>query len=96
MEKISIFGRFLKIFVLYYICQKDICYIHDMINLYYELFVFFKTATLYPGVIFGTCFILNFFLWGQHSTGAVSTNELYLLLPHGEMIFNIPIERVIT
>lgn len=27
---------------------------------------------LYPGVVFGTGFILNFFIWGEHSSGAVS------------------------
>ncbi|KAJ7332235.1 hypothetical protein JRQ81_014415 [Phrynocephalus forsythii] len=30
-----------------------------------------QTATLYPGVVFGICFILNCFIWGKHSTGAV-------------------------
>lgn len=31
----------------------------------------FQTATLYPGVVSAVCFILNFFIWGQHSSGAV-------------------------
>lgn len=30
------------------------------------------TATLYPGVVFGVGFVLNFFIWGKHSSGAVS------------------------
>lgn len=30
------------------------------------------TATLYPSVVFGTGFFLNFFIWGEHSSGAVS------------------------
>jgi len=28
------------------------------------------TATLYPGAIAATLFVLNFFIWGQHSSGA--------------------------
>ena len=31
----------------------------------------FQTATLYPGVVSAVCFVLNFFIWGQHSSGAV-------------------------
>ncbi|PIO23161.1 hypothetical protein AB205_0040540 [Aquarana catesbeiana] len=31
-----------------------------------------KTATLYPGVVFSICFVLNCFIWGKHSSGAVS------------------------
>lgn len=31
-----------------------------------------QTATLYPAVVFGICFILNCFIWGEHSSGAVS------------------------
>lgn len=31
-----------------------------------------QTATLYPGVVFGICFVLNCFIWGKHSSGAVS------------------------
>lgn len=30
------------------------------------------TGTLYPGVIASLVFILNFFIWGKHSSGAVS------------------------
>lgn len=30
-----------------------------------------QTATLYPAVVFGICFFLNFFIWGEHSSGAV-------------------------
>ena len=30
------------------------------------------TASLYPGVVFGVGFFLNFFIWGKHSSGAVS------------------------
>lgn len=36
--------------------------------LYFSL----QTATLYPGIVFGTCFFLNFFIWGKQSSGAVS------------------------
>ena len=30
------------------------------------------TAALYPGAVFGMGFFLNFFIWGEHSSGAVS------------------------
>ena len=30
------------------------------------------TAMLYPSVVFGMGFFLNFFIWGEHSSGAVS------------------------
>ncbi|CDQ99856.1 unnamed protein product, partial [Oncorhynchus mykiss] len=32
----------------------------------------FCTATLYPAVVFCICFVLNCFIWGEHSSGAVS------------------------
>jgi len=35
-----------------------------------------QTAMLYPSVMFGTCFLLNFFILGKHSSGAVS--ELFV------------------
>ena len=31
---------------------------------------------LYPAVMFGTCFILNFFILGKHSSGAVSNQAI--------------------
>ena len=31
------------------------------------------TAMLYPSILFGTGFFLNFFIWGEHSSGAVSS-----------------------
>ncbi|XP_015281663.1 PREDICTED: transmembrane 9 superfamily member 4 isoform X1 [Gekko japonicus] len=40
----------------------------------------FCTATLYPGVIFGICFILNCFIWGKHSSGAVPFPTMVALL----------------
>ncbi|KAI0240055.1 Transmembrane 9 superfamily member 4 [Lamellibrachia satsuma] len=30
----------------------------------------FQTAMFYPAVMFGVCFVLNFFIWGKHSSGA--------------------------
>ena len=30
------------------------------------------TGTLFPGLLFGTTFVLNFFIWGKKSSGAVS------------------------
>ncbi|CAL7935912.1 unnamed protein product [Xylocopa violacea] len=38
------------------------------------------TATLYPGIVFGTCFFLNFFIWGKHSSGAVPFTTMLALL----------------
>ncbi|XP_038606478.1 transmembrane 9 superfamily member 4 isoform X1 [Tachyglossus aculeatus] len=38
------------------------------------------TATLYPGVVFGICFVLNCFIWGKHSSGAVPFPTLAALL----------------
>nr|XP_033770540.1 transmembrane 9 superfamily member 4 isoform X3 [Geotrypetes seraphini] len=40
----------------------------------------FCTATLYPGVVFGICFILNCFIWGKHSSGAVPFPTMVALL----------------
>ncbi|XP_046398998.1 transmembrane 9 superfamily member 4 isoform X2 [Ischnura elegans] len=40
----------------------------------------FLTATLYPGIVFGTCFFLNFFIWGKHSSGAVPFPTMVALL----------------
>ena len=41
----------------------------------------FQTATLYPGVVFGICFVLNCFIWGKHSSGAVSKGGPAMLGP---------------
>ncbi|XP_067141466.1 transmembrane 9 superfamily member 4 [Centruroides vittatus] len=40
----------------------------------------FLTATLYPGIVFGTCFFLNFFIWGKQSSGAVPFTTMLALL----------------
>ncbi|XP_012286833.1 transmembrane 9 superfamily member 4 isoform X2 [Orussus abietinus] len=40
----------------------------------------FLTAMLYPGIVFGTCFFLNFFIWGKHSSGAVPFTTMLTLL----------------
>ncbi|XP_037771888.1 transmembrane 9 superfamily member 4 isoform X2 [Chelonia mydas] len=40
----------------------------------------FCTATLYPGVVFGICFVLNCFIWGKHSSGAVPFPTMLALL----------------
>jgi len=39
-----------------------------------------KTAMLFPGIVFGTGFILNFFIWHQHSSGAVPFTTMIALL----------------
>ncbi|XP_014234671.1 transmembrane 9 superfamily member 4-like [Trichogramma pretiosum] len=38
------------------------------------------TATLYPGIVFGAYFSLNFFLWVQHSSGTVLFSTMISLL----------------
>lgn len=38
------------------------------------------TATLYPGVVSAVCLVLNFFIWGQHSSGAVPFTTMLALL----------------
>lgn len=38
------------------------------------------TGMLYPSVVFGTCFILNFFILGKHSSGAVPFGTMVALL----------------
>lgn len=40
----------------------------------------FLTATLFPGLVFGTCFILNFFIWDRNSSGAVPFGTMVALL----------------
>ncbi|KAJ8370745.1 hypothetical protein SKAU_G00107730 [Synaphobranchus kaupii] len=40
----------------------------------------FCTATLYPAVVFGICFVLNCFIWGEHSSGAVPFATMVALL----------------
>lgn len=40
----------------------------------------FWTATLYPGIVFVTCFFLNFFIWGKASSGAVPFSTMISLL----------------
>ncbi|CAF3411127.1 unnamed protein product [Rotaria socialis] len=38
------------------------------------------TATLYPSVVCGVCFILNFFIWGKRSSGAVPFSTMLAIL----------------
>ncbi|XP_072936765.1 transmembrane 9 superfamily member 4 [Epargyreus clarus] len=40
----------------------------------------FLTAILYPAIVFGTCFFLNFFIMGKHSSGAVPFSTMMALL----------------
>ncbi|KAH8274048.1 hypothetical protein KR044_008919, partial [Drosophila immigrans] len=40
----------------------------------------FLTATLYPGIVFGTGFFLNFFIWDKSSSGAVPFSTMISLL----------------
>ncbi|KAI9576522.1 hypothetical protein GQX74_009579 [Glossina fuscipes] len=40
----------------------------------------FLTATLYPGIVFGTGFFLNFFIWDKQSSGAVPFATMISLL----------------
>ncbi|XP_063720621.1 transmembrane 9 superfamily member 4-like [Symsagittifera roscoffensis] len=38
------------------------------------------TGTLFPGILFGTTFFLNFFIWGKKSSGAVPFSVMVSLL----------------
>lgn len=38
------------------------------------------TSCLYPTVVFGICFVLNFFIWGQKSSGAVPFTTMIAIL----------------
>lgn len=40
----------------------------------------FLTATLYPGIVAGACFLLNFLIWGKASSGAVPFGTMVRLL----------------
>ncbi|XP_072045479.1 transmembrane 9 superfamily member 4-like isoform X2 [Amphiura filiformis] len=40
----------------------------------------FITATMYPGIMFGTTFLLNFFILGKHSSGTVPFSTMVALL----------------
>ena len=39
-----------------------------------------QSSLLYPGVIFGLSFILNFFIWGKKSSGAVPFTTMIAIL----------------
>merc|ERR1719446_1347110 len=38
------------------------------------------TSCLFPGVVFAIFFFINFFLWGEKSTGAVPFGTMFALL----------------
>ncbi|XP_059162863.1 transmembrane 9 superfamily member 4-like isoform X3 [Physella acuta] len=40
----------------------------------------FQTATVYPAIMFGIGLLLNFFIWGKHSSGAVPFTTMLALL----------------
>ncbi|KAI8787506.1 transmembrane 9 superfamily member 4 [Biomphalaria glabrata] len=40
----------------------------------------FQTATVYPAIMFGVSLLLNFFIWGKHSSGAVPFTTMLALL----------------
>ncbi|XP_070555187.1 transmembrane 9 superfamily member 4-like [Ptychodera flava] len=40
----------------------------------------FMTAMLYPSIVFGVVFFLNFFIWGKRSSGAVPFSTMIALL----------------
>ena len=42
--------------------------------------VAFMTAAIYPIVVCGVCFVLNFFIWGKRSSGAVPFSTMVALL----------------
>lgn len=52
----------------------------------------FSTAIFYPFIVFGTSFLLNFFIWGKRSSGAVPFSTMIALLT---MIFGISLPLVL-
>jgi len=51
----------------------------------------FLTSTLYPGIVFGIGFFINFFIWGKHSSGAIPFTTM---LSVGAMWFGISLPLV--
>ena len=51
------------------------------------------TAFLYPGITFGIFFVLNFFIWGQASSGAVPFGTMVALLLMEEELFLVRIPQ---
>jgi len=51
------------------------------------------TGLLYPSITFGTCFLLNFFIWGQKSSGAVPFTTMIAILC---MWFGVSLPLVMT
>lgn len=51
----------------------------------------FLTATLYPGIVLGVGFFINFFVWGKHSSGAIPFTTM---LSVGSMWFCISLPLV--
>ena len=41
---------------------------------------YIQTATMYPGIMFGITFLLNFFILGKHSSGTVPFSTMVALL----------------
>jgi transmembrane 9 superfamily member 2/4 len=50
-----------------------------------------KTAIFYPTILFGVSFVLNFFIWGKKSSGAVPFTTMISLLA---MLFGISVPLV--
>jgi transmembrane 9 superfamily member 2/4 len=65
MEEGCIFGNFFNLTDLFGSSNKNL---------------HLQTATLYPGIVFCSCFFLNFFIWGKHSSGAVPFPTMLALL----------------
>jgi len=61
-----------KVIASYQSCEISFEYEKHLFMTDIHLHLFLQTAMLYPSVMFGTCFVLNLFIWGKHSSGAVS------------------------
>merc|ERR1712241_758719 len=51
----------------------------------------FLTSILYPGIIFALGFFVNFFIWGEHSSGAIPFTTMLMM---GAMWFGISLPLV--
>ena len=66
--------------------------VRDILSvLYLSQAAAFLTATLYPGIVFGIGFFVNFFIWSKHSSGAIPFTTM---LAVGAMWFGISLPLV--
>ena len=63
-------------YIIYVVCAVLWCSCYHLCVSYFCA----QTSTFYPGIVFGIGFFLNFFIWGEHSSGAVPFTTMLALL----------------